>query len=511
MNTANPEEQLHAPPRALLSANPLKWFRFFGPGAIVASVTIGSGEVFFSSRGGAIFGYRILWVLLGVALLKWVLAYCSMRHMILSGGHPFDRWNSLPGPWGWFPLFMFAIFMIGNPAGYSFVAGVLGTACVWIFNTGNHYVWATVFVGVALVFLTIGGYRFLEKAQLLILSLKVGCILVAVFYLRPDWAAAAYGALFPHALSYPDWLFAAIPEMKSRSVWVEVLVYVSAIGGGGFDYIAYVSFLRDKQWGWSHVGLANRQQLQQTAEQLDHPARLWLRAALIDTVTSFAMVVIISSCFSILGTIILQPQHRVPEGMNLLNYQASFLTALASWLLPVYKLGIFFAFFGCICGAPALNYQVFYEYCNSLPRWHGRLSAKKMRSFFYCWYVGGGVVILWASRLFPGVQLLDIFTPVGIYTSVLACGFYCLTNPWVDWRFLPRSLRMPVPLAVLNLFAGVAFVATGLKALWDFGQYRSCLMLPVAILACIWLAPRLTFLRRTPMVLQRPGCEDLVT
>jgi len=499
MKVIEEQDQLLAPPQALLSRNPLKWLKFFGPGAIVASVTIGSGEIFFSSRGGAIFGYRILWVLLAVALLKWVLAYSSMRHMILSGGHPFDRWSSLPGPWGWFPLFMFAIFMIGNPAGYSFVAGVLGTACVWLFGVGDYFLWATIFVGVALLFLTLGGYGFLEKAQLFILSVKVGCIVVAVFFLRPDWLGALSGALFPHSLSYPDWLFAELPGMRNRSVWVEVLVYVSAIGGGGFDYIAYVSFLRDKRWGWSHVGVISDRQLEQTAAQQDHPARLWLRAALVDTIASFAMVVVISSCFAILGTIILAPQHRVPEGVNLLNYQAAFLTSLASWLLPIYKIGIFFAFFGCICGAPALNYQVFYEYCNSLPRWRGRLSPKRLRAFFYAWYVGGGILILWASRLFPGVQLLDLFTPVGIYTSVMACGFYCLMNPWTDWRFLPRALRMSTSLVALNIFAGLAFLATGLKALWDFGQYRSCLMLPAAIVLCIWLARRLRSLWDTPV------------
>ncbi|MQA04531.1 MAG: hypothetical protein GEV07_18050 [Streptosporangiales bacterium] len=34
--------------------------RVFGPGAIVASITIGSGEMIFSARGGAIFSYAII-------------------------------------------------------------------------------------------------------------------------------------------------------------------------------------------------------------------------------------------------------------------------------------------------------------------------------------------------------------------------------------------------------------------------------------------------------------------
>lgn len=60
---AAPEEtRITDPPAALRSRNPLAWFRFFGPGAIVASVTVGSGEIVFPSRGGALFGYQLLWI-----------------------------------------------------------------------------------------------------------------------------------------------------------------------------------------------------------------------------------------------------------------------------------------------------------------------------------------------------------------------------------------------------------------------------------------------------------------
>lgn len=43
-----------------LPRRPLDWLKVFGPGAIMASLTIGTGELIFSSRGGALFGYRIL-------------------------------------------------------------------------------------------------------------------------------------------------------------------------------------------------------------------------------------------------------------------------------------------------------------------------------------------------------------------------------------------------------------------------------------------------------------------
>ena len=57
-------------PLALRSRNPLAWFTLFGPGTVIALLTIGSGELIFSSRGGAIFGYRLLWFFLLILIFK---------------------------------------------------------------------------------------------------------------------------------------------------------------------------------------------------------------------------------------------------------------------------------------------------------------------------------------------------------------------------------------------------------------------------------------------------------
>ena len=70
------------------------------------------------------------------------------------------------------------------------------------------------------------------------------------------------------------------------------------------------------------------------------------------------MIVLVAACFSILGTVLLQPKHLVPDGVNLLNYQATFLTTLSPWLLPMYKIAVFFAFFGILDGGPEITYRL---------------------------------------------------------------------------------------------------------------------------------------------------------
>ena len=76
---------------AALPRRPWEWLKVFGPGAIIASLTIGTGELVFSSRGGALFGYRILFLFVVISVLKWGLVLASSRHMVLTGVHPYQR------------------------------------------------------------------------------------------------------------------------------------------------------------------------------------------------------------------------------------------------------------------------------------------------------------------------------------------------------------------------------------------------------------------------------------
>ena len=461
------EQKLIEPPRGLSSGNPLSWCRFFGPGAIVASVTIGSGETIFPSRAGSMFGYQILWIILIVALLKWALAYSSFRHMILSGAHPLERWTCIPGPTGWLHMFIFVLAVVYYPLMYGFLAGVLGTIWVWIVGLDNPNAWATVWIGVAFVLLLTGSYRFLEKAQTVIVGLLVLYILFAVFHVQRDWGAVFHGMMSPKPLSYPDWALETMPHMRDKSVWLELLVFVSVIGGTGTNYLAYASFLRDKKWGRCHLGIANDEQLSEIAREKRHPARVWLRAAWVDSVISFGAVVIISSAFCILGVVILQPQQLVPDKYDLLNHQAQFLTAIAPWLKPLYMAGVFAAFFGTIYGSPELSHRFIYEILKTVPRWRGRLDERKVRWAVIVWCLGGGAIVLWWQHYHQHVQLIDVFAPGAICLGTLLCGIYALANPFMDRRFLPAALRMNPVFVGLNLVAGVALLASGIKALWE--------------------------------------------
>jgi hypothetical protein len=122
----------------------------FGPGAIVASLTIGTGELIFSSRGGAIFGYRTLFLFLVILLLKWSLVLAASRHIVLSGVHPYERMMDVPGPRGWLLLVLFLCAAVSVPIWISFHSGVLGNLISWLTGTGRllhggtDYLWGAI-------------------------------------------------------------------------------------------------------------------------------------------------------------------------------------------------------------------------------------------------------------------------------------------------------------------------------------------------------------------------------
>src|SRR4051812_20702947 len=125
----------------------LDWLRCFGPGAILASLTIGVGELVFSTRAGALFGYRLLWFFAVVLFFKWLLVYSTARHMALTGAHPFQRWMELPGPRGWFPLIFLLLALAAFPIWVAFHSGTVGTLASALTGTGakwagvGHFVW----------------------------------------------------------------------------------------------------------------------------------------------------------------------------------------------------------------------------------------------------------------------------------------------------------------------------------------------------------------------------------
>jgi hypothetical protein len=488
-SNGNPDGGSLPLPSGLESRNPAAWLTIFGPGAVIASLTIGSGELIFSSRGGALFGYRLLWFFLLVLLLKWALVFVTARHMVLTGAHPFQRWMDLPGPRGWFPLVFFLLALLCFPIWVCFHSGTVGTLLSWLAGTthslhgGAHFVWGLGTLAVVLALVFRGGYAALERIQLVIVLLMLACVVVSLFAVKPDWLEFFKGFIIPQPLAYPDWAFSQ-PELANRPVWVETITYVGVIGGSGYDYLAYVSYLRDKHWGQAGRAVATAPELAAAADDRSHINRRWLRAVAVDSVMSFVAVLIFSGVFVACGAVILGPQHRIPAGSNLLDLQAEFVTPIYPWLKHVYFVGAFLTIFGTLYGTIEVAPTVLRELVNAFNPDYALRHAATLRRIAVSWSGFGGFIVLALTFFFhlargaetpPG--LIALLTPANLFTGVLACGLICLLAAWTDWKFLPPGLRAGSGLTVLNAIAGGIFVALGIKGYWDYRAWTAFLIL----------------------------------
>jgi Mn2+/Fe2+ NRAMP family transporter len=463
---ANPEIHYPELPPAMRRGGLCGAMRVFGPGAIIASVTIGSGETLFASRTGAIFGYGLLWFVAMCVVCKLVPVYTGARYMVLSGEHPMEAWARLPGPHGWFPILLGTLSFFCFPFWMGGLSMMVGTAINWIVGfdgrdlaTQQFYarIFGTALLSLVMVLVLLQSYRTLERVQIAIVSILLLSILGAMVMAPVNWGEVLRGTFTMGGLSYPDWIGEKFPRIASTSVLVTLTTFMGAIGGGTYDYIGYLSLFREKRWGALGVSdgaSAERPVIANTASNLS-AGRCWLRAPGIDVFTGFGCVMIFTMAFTILGASVLHPRHDVPADFALLSPQAQFLTQFGQGFKYLYQLGIFMAFWGTIYGGLEVYCRTGYECFRPLSSRVRQAAYERFRPPV-CLYAGlVGIALMWLVE-----RPMDIVAPAALLGS-LTCGLWCFAIIWADRRTLPRGVRMGPGWIVLNLLSGLILTGFG--------------------------------------------------
>ena len=455
--------------------------RLFGPGAIIASVTIGSGETFFASRAGAIFGYGLLWFIIVCAACKLVQVYTGARYMVLTGEHPMEAWARLPGPRGWFPACLGALSIICFPFWLGALSMMVGTLLNWVTgldaDEDHQRLWAQLFGTVILVLAValtlVQTYRVFEKVQTAIVAILLLAILAAVVVSPIDWLEALRRLFIIELPAYPDWMPVLYPErVAEETALVSLVMFMAALGGGTYDYIGYLSCFREK--GWGALGHDNsmpdgaRPVAQSTAppciESTDanlDTGRRWLRAPIIDVFAGFACVLVFTLAFNLLGAAVLHPDQLVPDDFDLLNHQVAFLTQFGAGFKYIYQAGILMAFCGTIYGAFEIYSRTAYECFRPLFRRVRHVPYERFR-LPVCLYAGIGALLLaWTMK--DPMAIVKPIAPIAMIT----CGLWCFAMVWADRRFLPQRLRINIAWVLLSVVAGVAMTGFGVMAVVD--------------------------------------------
>lgn len=453
------------------------WLRVFGPGAIIASVSISAGETIWASRSGAVFGYALLWCFLYGIIAKYVQVYAGTRYMVLTGEHPMERWAHLPGPRAWFPWLMTGLIVVAFPVLVAAVSVLMNTLLVRIIygRVRDHLlevhvfstIWFVLILGMALV----QRYRRLERVLLCTVMALVMCVAVFVLMSTPEWSAVLKGLLLP-ALPVPeDWVIRDYPAIASGSRWAEIAACMGAIGGGAHDYIGYLSIMREKSWGMiGHNGRifpARPMDGVNVALDAENVAcgKRWLRAPAVDTLMSFGCVFVVATGFSILGANILHSQHLIPDRSRVLSDQAPFFAQVHPAFVLLYHVAILLVFFGVLYGAFELYSRTFWE-CARVLRPTRPMDYQRTRRGILAYTCAAGLGVSWwiyfAQK--DALELLKLPLAIG---GTLACGLWCFAMIWTDRKFLPVPLRMSGLLQWVLLAAGVVLTVVGVRGVWD--------------------------------------------
>ncbi len=475
------------PPAALTRPGIVPRLALLGPGVIIASVTIGSGELVWASRSGAIFGYTMLWCFLYAGVFKAIQVYTAARHITLTGEHPIVGWRSLPGPPLWFPLLVALPAVMLMPIAFSGISEMLGgyvhrfagiEATAIDVGPWEHLefwinVWTTAVLSVCLGLALLSSYALLERISAVVLGLVVACIAGAVFVLGPDLTELCAGLLIPRTADLPDIAFRPeyAAEFAGRSPWLEVSLYLSAVGGGAYDYIGYVGMVRSKGWGLAGRRDLSREQLE-SAVAGDSPearmtilqARQWARAPLIDTCVSFFFVVLVTLLFGILGALVLHREGVIPANNDLLNQQERFLTILHPELDWLYRAAVLLALVGTLYGAFEVYRHTFVESFGAIaPRWLTPRSIPYLRGGTVAYCFLGGLAMVWLPVGVAGT-IVERMTFGTIISGAATCGLWCFAMLWLDRVRLPVPLRMSRLLWCLTLVAGIGMTALGIQS-----------------------------------------------
>lgn len=447
-----------SPPKELKS---IKWknaLRFIGPGAIVASVTIGSGELVWASRSGAIFGTSLMWAFLLAGIFKGLQVYASTRYITLTGEHPMTAWNKNPILRWWFPIIFIAIpTFFTMPILFSGISETIGyyslrmfdinfseetTVGIWSLNELGANIMATIILMSCFLLSIMTTLKVLEKISIVVLAVLLICLLIAVIVLQPNLLEILHGLVPGSVPDYEPWVTEKYNSITSHSKWGEMALYLTAVGGGTYDYLGYVGLIREKKWGLAGRKVASYDDLKEAIsdkEQLKR-AKTWIKAPLIDTTASFFLVTLVTLLFVIMGAYVLYPIHEVPSGNDLLTKQESFLGLLHPQLTWVYRIGVFFAFIGTLYGA----FEIYkHSVMEAVRAFKSKMINNREVKFWhritnvYC--IVGAMLLIWLPQSVSG-NIVDRMIFGAIIGGALTCGLWCFAMLIIDKTRLPKAL-----------------------------------------------------------------------
>ena len=398
--------------------------KHIGPGAIVASATIGAGETVLAVRVGAWGGYDLLWLILVAAITKSFLTlYLLGRYAAMSGEAVADRLVDFPGPRGWVLWTVLVLEALVAPLVFVVIAVPCGQLMSQVLSAAGvtiSYKWlALLFVSLAIGVGVVQRYGTLEKSQMIVCSVLFLGTVTATFLVGPNLAEMAKGLLglggFP---PYPDWL---PPEISSRSQFLEMSSVFGYAGSIPMNYVVYSNWVLIKGWTVSRTS-GSRADFSRGLGPLR-----W------DVGFNAILVLVVTGAFMIAGAAILRPLQRIPDGFNLLAEQAHIFAQISPLMTPLYYVTILTALWGTLNALPDIYVRGAHSFLSQLLS--RDLDYGKVMKIFAVTMLGLTWLFIWTET--TPIFMIDL---VALFSTNIGVGIVCVAALWLD-RQLPPERR----------------------------------------------------------------------
>ncbi len=451
----------------------LHYLLFFGPGAIIASVTIGQGQLILGPQIGAWAHDRLLWIIT-LSFGSYFLAYVAIRFTLISGINLVDLFAlKLKGALNWFFIILIIIFV---PMFAATIITTLGISLQWIFGFADPYVliWGVYFAILAVMLVIVWRYKIIEYTQaFFVVVLAVGAIASMISSIMANQLNLLKA--LPHFFtigdipSYPSW----VPEsISSKPISLTILGYLGTLTVTIITVVGYSGWIKVKRWGiFKRRGDANKlsEKLFERFKEkgkIDYlpkeekeirKAKLLVTPALVDLMLAFVVVAIVSAAYMLGGYAWLGREHSIPTDVNPLREQAKIFANIAkgmsNWLIPLFKVSLFFALFGTIYAGFEAASRMLYETMKGV--------APKVRSidykqfvfyiFVYLFLIGIPLAVAMFSRI---ISLLTVLGITLLFIGVVGVIIYGAGAIYYSQKVLPPPYKLGkigVALAILSL------------------------------------------------------------
>jgi Mn2+/Fe2+ NRAMP family transporter len=448
----------------------LKYLLFFGPGAIVASVTIGQGQLILGPQIGAWAGFSLLW-LITISAGSFVIAYMSCRFTMLTGIGLMDLF-AVKTKYGWLNWLFIVIMIPFIPIFTGTIITSLGQSLAWIFGVGHYLVWGISFCFLAGLLVILGRYKILEFTQAFFVIILVVGAIISVISLKPDILQILPNYFIINApATFPNWVTQNYPSVTTTPIPLYMLGYLGTLTFTIITLIGYVGWIKVKKWGifkqqddpllfsqqcfesFQHHGKI--MYLAETAEE-EKKAKQLLIPLKVDLLIAFIVIAIVSSAYMIAGTLLLAPEQLLPRDAKLIQDQVIIFNNLADWLKPIFQISVFFALFGTAYAGFEAASRMLYETGKNLIKPLQKMPYKKFILFIFLYLLITGSILSIAMSM--GVSVLLMLSITLMFLGVIGVIIYGTGALILTQRALPRTYKLG-PIRVVIVIGGILCLA----------------------------------------------------